>query len=133
MAIHPIHGSCVLLLFTALTGLAGCGNTASRVPASGLVLMTAPTDWSSLIGTEVQVVGHVSRSKVPTILGIEVDADSEQAGKRATATGVVDAIIIAEPNPADPPAAMRGPGTYYRLINPKTQKLAIAELVREDR
>jgi hypothetical protein len=117
----------------ALAALAGCGNKSSRAPKSGLVLMTAPGSWTTLLGTEVQIIGKVSRTKVPTILGVEIDSGDLEPGKRASAIGVIDAVVVRERDPGEPPVATRAPGTYYRLINPKTNKLAVAEPVHDDR
>src|SRR5687767_13995510 len=95
----------------ALALLVGCGSKAGRAPESGLVLMTAPASWATLLGTEVQIIGKVSRTKVPAILGVEIDPGDLEPGKRASAIGVVDAVVVPEPDPAEPPVATRGPGT----------------------
>ena len=121
----------ILLLVTGL--LTGCAQKAGGVPTSGMVMMTAPLSWEPYIGAEVQLIGKVSRTKVPTILGVEIDPRDVEPGERASAVGVVDAVIVPDRDPADPPVASRGPGTYYRLINPKTNKLAVAEPFRQDR
>ena len=119
-------------IFLGASLLTGCGSKSS-LPESGLVLMAAPAHWEPYIGTEVQLIGTVSRTKVPTILGVEIDATRVEPGQRASATGIIDAIIVEEQKSGDPIVATRGPGTYYRLISSKTNKLAVAEPVGDSR
>ncbi|MFW5920658.1 MAG: hypothetical protein ACOCUS_02370 [Polyangiales bacterium] len=83
-----------------------------------------PEDLDSLVGRRITLVGAQTRSKVPSVCGVDVDGAYELSDKTVEVTGRLERHVIEERPPSDPPIATRGPGTYYRLVDPATGDLA---------
>lgn len=83
-----------------------------------------PEDLDALVGRRITLVGTQTRSKIPTVCGVDVDGDYQLSDEAVEVTGRLERHVI-EPRPPDaPPVASRGPGTYYRLVDPDTGQLA---------
>ena len=75
-------------------------------------------DLDSYVGKTITIKGIVKNSKVPTLLGIDIEKDNDNLdGKMVKATGILKKNIVTK---ADPYSANRGVGTFYRLIDPVT-------------
>lgn len=75
-------------------------------------------DLASLVGKEVTLVGVQTRTKIPTVCGVDVDGDYEHSDTKVTATGILQRREVAPRGADEPIVASRGPGIYYSLHNP---------------
>lgn len=91
--------------------------------AVGPMVITKSADVPGAVGKLVTLDGVVENSKIPTLLGVDVEETSLR-GARAVATGRLERYTIAPRGPDEPIVASRGPGTYYRLVDPQTGRLA---------
>jgi hypothetical protein len=95
-----------------------CGHS-SDPPASVSAPCETLTDRSQLagcVGKRVTLRGVVSRSKIPSILGVDVDAEYELSDRLGEATGTLATYMIFEQDPNDQIVrASKSPGTYYAL------------------
>ena len=88
------------------------------------VILTKNDQLARHIGEIVTVQGLVSSSRVPQIIGVDVSLeDPLMAGAYAEATGVLYSWrVTAESHAAmlvmGDMVAVRGPGTYFSLVNP---------------
>jgi len=100
-----------------LTLVAACAHDATPAssPSPTCTLVTTEAQVASCIGMPVTLDGVVARSKVPTLLGVDVDAP-DLAGQHAQATGTLEEYVEPAPAPGEPIAARRGPGRYVRLV-----------------
>jgi hypothetical protein len=90
------------------------------------IAITHPDHLETAIGLLVTLTGVVSESKIPTLLGVEIQSDSpDLRGKPALATGLLEKSVVTQ---EDLDRAMlrrgafanRGPGTFYRLVDPNS-------------
>lgn len=117
------------------------GYTAARVPrADGELVLAVPPlieDEAALAGatgTLVTLRGELSRTKIPTLLGVDVDPGSADGGDRAEATGWLESIEVTQAEidaeiAESGPFAHRGPGTFRRLVAPDRNGLARAHRI----
>jgi hypothetical protein len=84
----------------------------------------AGSPFGRTVGELVTVVGIQTRTKVPTVAGIEVGGDYTPSDRRVRATGALRRVVVEPPSPNEPIAATRGPGTYYHLEDLRTGQLA---------
>ena len=124
-------GSCILVALT----IAGCAQHSAAEP---IVVTEAsnPSQRESLVGKHVKLVGTVINSKIPTIMGVDVEMPSEPIagstgrtvidlrGKKATAEGILRREVVTS---VPEGAAHRGTGTFYWLADVKTGKMAVAQ------
>lgn len=83
------------------------------------ITITSLDQLDDAVGQRVTIVGVQTRTKIPTVLGVDIDGEYELSDARVTATGVLERYVV-EPRPPDAPAiAWRGPGTFYRLVAPE--------------
>jgi hypothetical protein len=77
------------------------------------MVITERTQLAGCVGQVVTLRGMVTRTKIPTILGVDVDAGfADQLGE---ATGTLAQYTVAPQLPGEPIRAQRSPGTYYAL------------------
>ena len=87
-------------------------------------VVTEPNNLDSYIGKEIIIKGKVSNTKIPTILGVDVNSfQPDLRGNMAQAQGVLKKWIVPESSKRNGEATRRSPGTYYRLVNPKTGEI----------
>src|SRR5689334_20295904 len=105
-----------------------------------MTLLTSRENLDDHVDTQVTIQGEVSNTKLPQILGVEIGTfNVELRGKLATATGVLKKIIVTEEDIKRIDAkfggkvtpARRGAGTFYRLVDPKTDMIAQAREVEK--
>jgi hypothetical protein len=88
------------------------------------ILIKHPDHLETALGLLVTLVGVVSESKVPTLLGVEVQSESpDLRGKPAMATGLLEKSVVTQEELdrltlQRGAFANRGPGTFYRLVDP---------------
>ncbi len=97
---------------------------------------TSPTSLTDLarrdahVGRKIRIVGEVSNTKIPQILGIEVDSNSpDLRGQIAEAEGVLERYEITKEEfdrqwHESGPFQSRGPGVFYRLRVPFSRETA---------
>ena len=132
--------------FTALllSATAGCGADRSALPmpesgaptasdvttssraAEAPLLIEERSQLDAAVGKLVTIVGTQTRTKIPTVLGVDVDGDYELSDRRVQVSGILHRRTVEpkEPDPDELPVATRGPGTYYSVIDPATNTLA---------
>jgi hypothetical protein len=88
------------------------------------IIITDPSQREAAVGKLVTVVGVQTRTKAPTVAGVDIDADDALADKRVRVTGILHKKVVEPRPPSAPIVASRGPGTYYHLVDPKTGTLA---------
>ena len=88
----------------------------SAEPGTTCETLTEKSQLAACVGKRVTLRGVVSRTKIPSILGVDVDAAYELSDRVGVATGTLATYTIPEPDPNDPIVmASKGPGTYYSL------------------
>jgi hypothetical protein len=89
-------------------------------------VITDPSQLDAAVGKLVTIVGEQTRTKVPTVLGVDVDGDYDLSDKRVRVTGILHRHVVEprEPDPDELPVATRGPGIYYSVVDPATNVLA---------
>lgn len=104
-----------------------CAHDASPPHSTPCTVITDERAVSACIGQRVTLKGVVSNSKLPTLLGVDVDAEALR-DKPARATGVLTEVT--EPPGHDEPGmevARRAPGTYVKLLEGGVLAKAVAE------
>ena len=101
----------------------------------GAPILTEAEQLPQHVGQVVSLRGAVALARVPTLLGVDVDAANLKDGQMAIATGrleksVVTMVEIQERTRKEGAFAHRGPGTFFRLMDPKTSQLARAKAVQ---
>lgn len=93
-----------------------CGHAPDPTASTTCETLTERSQLAACVGKRVTLRGVVSRTKIPSILGVDVDADYELSERVGVATGTLTTYTLPEPDPDDPlVAASKGPGTYYAL------------------
>ena len=97
--------------------LCGC---AGKNPHSTANVLTSGKQVATHVGQTVTLRGVVTNTKIPTILGVDVQSnDPDLRGRLAEATGVLERWVVTPESLAElqrnGPVANRGTGTFYRL------------------
>jgi len=114
--------------------LAGCAaDPGPKEESATPILITRADQLDAAVGALVTLQGPFVSSKIPTLLGVDVDGQALDAGvAAATATGILRKTVVTkaqleeELRRAGGPSANRGPGTFYHLVDPATNRLAEA-------
>lgn len=98
-----------------------------RVPR----VITDARDVDGAVGTLVTLHGPLARTRIATILGVDVGEGSADPGHPAEATGWLERDVVARAEldaliAERGPVAHRGAGTFHRLIAPEGAGLAPA-------
>ncbi|MGC4072036.1 MAG: hypothetical protein QM760_05880 [Nibricoccus sp.] len=88
--------------------LSGCASTH---------LVEERTQLDRYVGRKIKIIGEVSRTKTPTIMGVEVEASYDLCGTICEAEGVLVRWVVTEKN-LKPWMQSRGAGVFYRLRKP---------------
>ena len=113
------------LLLAAMAGvaLAACTETKSP-PGSALApegLITSADQLEAAVGKSVTLLGIQSRTKTPTVCGVDVEGDYALSDRKVIVRGVLRRHVVTE---VDPMTANRGPGSFYSVEDPATGQLA---------
>jgi hypothetical protein len=112
---------------------------AALVPrVDGAIELRAPraigdeAEVDGAVGELVTLHGPLARTRIPTILGVDVDPGSADPDQPAVATGwlereVVTPVELDETIAAHGQVAHRGPGTFHRLVAVDGEGLARAD------
>ena len=111
-----------LVTVSAVLFTCGCANRAETPDSPGQCPDRG--ELGKLVGQIVTLVGVQTRTKIPTVCGVDIDGDYALSDQKVEVTGRLERYEVPEPSPDQPIAASRGPGTYYRLIDPATGSLA---------
>lgn len=102
-----------------------CAHDATPPHSTACTEITDERAVSACIGQRVTLKGVVANSKLPTLLGVDVDAE-ELRDKPARATGVLTEVVE-PPSPPGEIVARRAPGTYVKLIEGGVLAKAVAQ------
>ena len=102
---------------------------AGNRPGSTATVLTSPGQLGTHVGQTVTLRGVVTNTKIPTILGVDVQSDDpDLRGQLAEATGVLQRWVVTPESLAElqrnGPVANRGTGTFYRLKAPASDYTA---------
>lgn len=107
-----------LILLLSLFTVAICHAGDVAVP-----VVTEQTNVAKHVGQRITIVGKVSNTKIPQILGVDVSSDTpDLRGKMAEATGVLERFEVTDAQIKEMDRigiAHRGPGVFYRLRGEK--------------
>lgn len=92
----------------------------TRAPGEPLEI-TDPSQLAAAVGRRVRIVGVQTRTKIPSVCGADVDGDYALADRRVEVVGILEEQVVER---ADPFSANRGTGTFYRVVDPETGRLA---------
>ena len=88
-------------------------------------VLTDPATLDAHVGQLVTLRGTLTRTKIPTILGVDVEgpAPDALADRPAEATGTLEREVVTQEELDAQIATMgqfanRGAGTFYRLVRP---------------
>ena len=125
--------------------LAGCGADAASAeksppaepppPNTTPILITRADQVEGAVGKLVTLQGEFRYSKIPLILNVDVEGNHLGPDvKQATATGVLRRSVVTkeqldEEERESGPFAHRGPGIFYHLVDPATNRIAKARLL----
>ena len=115
MFIAVVRNSCVCLCL--IIGLSACVH---GVPDSNDTSLTAPADYARLVGQRIELVGIVSQTRIPQILGVDVEPLESYRGRKVSVNGILRQSVVTQAQIEQTERQMgkvahRGPGTYYRL------------------
>jgi hypothetical protein len=121
------------LLFAAVValGAAGCGGApARRSGAERPIVITRTEELSGAVGRVVTLRGVVANTKIPTLVGVDIDSETpDLRGRPATATGVLERWTVTQEEldrravELGGQVASRSAGTIYRLVEAGTRRL----------
>jgi len=100
----------IIAALFCLVGLSICGCLSAPI-----VKERAQLD--QYVGRKIKIVGEVSQTKVPTIMGIEVEASYDLCGTICEAEGILVRWVVTEKD-LKPWVQSRGAGVFYRLRKP---------------
>jgi hypothetical protein len=110
--------------------LLGCQHQHYQADSPQPLLITRHDQVEAAVGKLVTIRGEVTNSKIPTMLGVDVESfDPDLRGQPAQATGVLETWTVTREQleATQLPFANRGPGTFYRLVTPGTHEEAHVE------
>ena len=105
------------LLLTAVA-LCGCRHA---TPVAGVVRASSPSEYPRLVGQRVELVGVVTQTKCPQILGVDLWKLDSYRGRKMRVTGILRQTVVTraqleeEEQQIGGPFANQGPGTFYHL------------------
>lgn len=91
----------------------------ARSKPDGQAVITDRSQLDAVVGQYVVIRGVQTRTKIPTVLGVDVAGPYEHSDKEVTAAGVLHRWEV-KAQDVNPRVASRGAGVYYRLSDPKT-------------
>lgn len=91
--------------------------------------ITSRKNLDDYVNKLITIKGEISRTKIPQILGIDVDCVNCK-GKNGIATGILIKTIVLEKD-VDPYSQNRGAGVFYRLKNPNSEYDAQVEIIEK--
>ena len=99
-------------LFLGLIGLISIGADPKNDPP----VISSTDDLDVYVGKVITIRGKVLNSKIPRIMGIDVQSDDpDLRGKEAEATGILQRWEVTAEQIAKANYANRGSGIFYRL------------------
>jgi hypothetical protein len=97
-------------------------------------VITSHAKLDNYVGEVITIEGKVSRTKLPTIIGVDIKADYNLSDKKCRATGKLLKGITTEEEAAQlqqKGVAHRGAGTFYRLGDVNSGETAKAYPVKK--
>ena len=90
------------------------------------IVITSRDQLAAAVGKFVTLQGTVSNTRMPTLCGVDIESDSpDLRGQPAVATGLLEREVVTKEEldrqiAAEGQFDNRGPGTFYRLIDPRS-------------
>jgi len=92
-------------------------------------MLTSISDREKYVGQKVTIMGEISNTKIPQIIGVDIDYNGDTSVvKIGKATGILVKTIVAE-DTSGILKASRGAGTFYHLQNLHDKSTAEAKIV----
>ncbi|WP_298510852.1 hypothetical protein [uncultured Kordia sp.] len=92
-------------------------------------VLTSYTELASHVGQKVTILGEISNTKIPQIIGVDIDYDGDTAmPKTGKATGILIETVVPK-DTSNIQKAWRGPGTFYHLQSLEGNTMAKVEIV----
>ena len=88
------------------------------------VVITRESQREAAVGRRVTIRGVLTRTKIPTVCGIDVGDAYELSDRNVVVNGVLQRTVVPPRDPSAPEAASRGPGTFYLVVDPATGRIA---------
>jgi hypothetical protein len=113
----------VALAAALVLSASGCAHQQRfpRPESVGSVFITSPEQREAAVDKQVTIIGEQTRTKQPTVCGVDVDGDYELSNREVIVQGVLRRSVIVN---VDTSMQTRGPGTFYSVIDPATGRLA---------
>jgi hypothetical protein len=114
----------------AMVLLAACHPSPRPTTRSEAMVITRESELDGAVGRTVRLSGTVANSRIATLVGVDVASEApDLRGQPAVASGRLEREVVMQEAidreiAAHGQFAHRGPGTYYRLIDPHTGQLA---------
>lgn len=127
VAKEPSHASAAPTTAPAPSPPVSASPVAQQQASKGGVVITDRAQREAAVDREVTVIGILTRTKVPTVVGIDVGDAYDLSDKKVIVRGVLKRTVIdKDPNDNDAGIkfATRGAGTFYSLVNPDGKGLA---------
>jgi hypothetical protein len=89
--------------------------------AARVVRASSPSEYPGLVGQRIELVGVVTQTKCPQILGVDLWELEEYRGRRMRVTGILRQSVETQAQIEEAQRRMggvfanRGPGTFYYL------------------
>ncbi|MFK7747334.1 MAG: hypothetical protein AB8B65_02980 [Kordia sp.] len=79
------------------------------------IMLTSKADLEAYVGQKITIIGKISNTKIPQILGIDIDYTGDtHTPKTGKATGILVKTIVPK-DTSGIQKASRGAGTFYHL------------------
>lgn len=118
-----------ILLFVACSQSGTSQRAVPPEPAqTGETVITDRSQRAAAVGKTVIIIGPQTRTKQPTVHGVDVEGDYALSDRTVIVRGVLRETVITE---IDLTVANRRPGTFYAVIDPATGELARTALHEE--
>jgi hypothetical protein len=112
-----------LIALLLVMGSAGCAGpyrapAGTNAPSPTDIVITDRSQLEDAVGQQVTIIGVQTRTKIPTVCGVDVDGDYALSDREVIVRGVLQRYVVPEAPAADGlPLASRGPGNVYMLLD----------------
>ena len=116
-------GACVRPSVPSASPATAIEPPATVTPSSAIanLVITEESHRDAAVGREVTIIGVQTRTKMPTVCGVDVDGPYELSDKKVIVRGVLHRNVVTN---ADRLSANRGNGTFYSVVDRATGQLA---------
>jgi hypothetical protein len=120
---HTMKRSHLTAFLLAVLALCGCQHPrpAAPEPTAKAIRPSSPSAYPSLVGQRIELVGVVTETKCPQILGVDLWGLEDYRGRTLSVSGILRQEVVTQAQIDEKelrrggPFANRGPGTFYHL------------------